>query len=191
MKGSIRVARERDRSGMCEEARQPSVYLPFDTFERGYDLANRWNSGSTYLILGRALKATAYPRASSELSISRSGCQVPIVRCPRRIRPRPLVAKSLLTLSLSPPNPFKKTPVHFRIFRTVLPTAANETRQRDTRATWNPIRFEIGHESTCRFAQTTCDSLLQFCEIIYDTYEIESSRSVRRISNSRRDNDRP
>lgn len=68
---------------------------------------------------------------------------------PWRILPRPLVVYSLLLplcFSLSRPNPFKKHLFTFRIFRTVLPTAANETRQRDarTRATSSQIRIRIG-----------------------------------------------
>jgi len=109
----------------CERAR-----LRFGT--------NRLNSVSTYLfILGRASRITAYPRASFGLSIIRNGCQIPTIvhHRPRRILPRPLVAYSLiiylsLSLTLSPPNPFKKHLFTFRIFPTVLPTAANETRQR-------------------------------------------------------------
>lgn len=64
---------------------------------------NRLNSGPTYLLI-RASRVIAYPRASSELSIIRSGerlCQVPAIvhhRPRRRIVPRPL--SLLLSLSL-------------------------------------------------------------------------------------------
>lgn len=67
------------------------------------------------LIFAWTPRITAYPHASSELSIIRNGRQIPtIIHRPRDIRPLVAYIRS---------NPFKKHLFTLRIFRTVLPTA--------------------------------------------------------------------
>lgn len=131
MKGSIRVARERDRSGMCEEARRLFIYLSTRTRLRsGEQMKFRINLPHSWPgVEGNRVPACIFRAIDHPERLPSPGDRSP------QSAVRGESVRVLSSPALSPPNPFKKHLFTFRIFRTVLPTAANETRQRDTRAT--------------------------------------------------------
>lgn len=162
-------------------ARKPSclfIYLP--TRERGYDLANRlnprvdspphsWPGVDSNRVPACILRAIDHP----ERPPSPGDRSPPSVANPSASSRRLLSLSPSPSLFLSPPNPFKKHLFTFRIFRTVLPTAANETRRRgaaqrvraqlQTIPDWDSNRTR-SRDQSIRFARMAISSVINSVE---------------------------
>lgn len=159
MKGSIRAAKERDRSGMCEEARRLFIYLSTRTRLRSgeqikfrVNLPHSWPGVESNRVPACIFRAIDHPeRLPSPGDHSPQSAANPSAVH----RPRPFVACSLLSLffpfslSFSLSLIHSKTPVHFPNFPNSFANRGERNaaawRDTHTRATSNYIRFEIGY----------------------------------------------